>query len=399
MDERQATQTLAAILTGEPTNGLDPQQWPPGELRLVAQRLIQGVLPADLLPDLSLALQAAIWAQAPDGDDTPKGSTWADLATALGPITWAWPNRLINGMLTMIVAEQGAGKSCLALAIARCYLLGEPWPDRTVNRMTPTGVLWCEAESSQGMNLDRAQKWGLPLDRIICPLLDPLDDILLQDPDHMAAIARHAERDDVGLIIVDSLSGANLGRENDAQMMHVVKRLSDLAKDRRKPVILSHHLRKKGLLDTGDGITLDRIRGSGAITQPARVVWAVDTPDPTYPERRRLSVIKNNPVGLPRSGPPLGFTISDGGVEFTEHAPEPPVQESKQDRAGDLLQALLSKGPRRSTDLQAELEDAGLSWSAAKRAKDHCGIVATRQKDRVTGKAHWTWGLPARGGE
>ena len=46
-----------------------------------------------------------------------------------------------------------------------------------------------------------------------------------------------------------------------------------LARDTGKPVLCTHHLRKKGLQD-GEAVTLDRLRGSSATVQTARLVWA-----------------------------------------------------------------------------------------------------------------------------
>ena len=328
----------------------------------------------------------------PTTDPTARfaGSSWEDLAAQIAPLSWAWDQWLLRGMLTMIVAEQQMGKSLVALRIAACYLRGDPWPDGTRFAGPPDGkLLWCEAESSQGLNLRRAQDWGLPIDRILSPLDDPLDDLLLQDPDHIERVESFALRPDVALVVVDSLSGANQARENDSSMMHVVKRLADIARDTGKPVILTHHLRKRSLTDS-DRITLDRIRGSGAIVQPARVVWALDQPDANS-DTRRLSVLKNNIS--PASGiPAIGVDITDSGLVFGD-APEEPRQETLKEKAADMLLSLLRKGPRRSTDLQAEIEGAGLSWYAAKRAKKALGVVAMRQ-DGV-----WFWGLPANDDE
>lgn len=379
-----------ATTNGIPSNmdatELKPDDFEPGELRHVMRRVKAGESFRDtILPDASPELAALLADQDPD-KPAHVFSSWADLADALGPIVWAWPKWLPAGMLTMLVAEQAAGKSILALRIAATYLRGEPWPDGTPFDGELGAVLWCEAESSQGLNVNRAQEWGLPIKQILSPLADPLDDILLQNQEHLDAIAYMATRADVRLVVVDSLSGANTVKENDARMVHVVKFLSDLAKQTAKPVILTHHLRKKGIQDTGDGITLDRIRGSGAITQPARVVWAIDAPDPTQEEHRRLSLVKNNPLG--RCADPVGLRIGSDGITFDD-APEPPRVETQQDKAADVLAALLREKPMRATDVREELEDAGVSWATARRAKTALSVVSTR-KDGV-----WWWALPA----
>jgi len=382
--------TANGLLSGVDPKGLDPLDFPPGEQRHIIRRVLAGESFRDrILPDVSPELAALLVDHDPD---TPphQHSSWADLAAVLGPVHWEWSNWLPAAMLTMVVAEQAAGKSILALRIAACYLRGDPWPDGTPFTGETGAVLWCEAESSQGMNADRATAWGLPMERILSPLPDPLDDVLLQDEEHLESIRYMAAQPHVRLVVFDSLSGGNTAKENDPRMLHVVKFLATLAKQTGKPAILTHHLRKRGLFDGGDKITLDRIRGSGAIVQPSRVVWAIDTPDPQHEERRRLSIIKNNLRGIHCE--PLGMVINDKGVTFGD-APEPPRTETQQDKAADILKALLRKGPRRSTELQDEIEAAGVSWDAAKRAKARMGIVAKR-KHNV-----WWWGLGADGEE
>jgi len=339
----------------------------------------------EVLPMLSAEMTAEVTGLAPDKPPVIY-SNWAHMAEMVGAVSWEWHNWLPAGMLTMLVGEQATGKSILALRIAACYLRGAPWPDGTPFTGETGAVLWCEAEASQGMNVDRAKRWGLPIERILAPTENPLDDVLLQNEEHMEAIGYMASRDEVRLVVVDSLSGANTAKENDSHMVHVVKDLANIAKTTGKPFILIHHLRKRGLMDNAESVTIDRIRGSGAIVQPARVVWAVDAPDPNDRDTRRLSIIKNNLVGL--QAEPLGMTIAESGVAFGD-APEPPREETLQDKAADLLLALLRKGPQRATEVYDEVEQAGLSRHAAKRAKKGLGVVSVKRPDG------WWWSLPA----
>jgi hypothetical protein len=334
-------------------------------------------------PDLAgIVLQTDPAATPEQDQDTP--TTWADMARAIGPVTWAWRQWLPYGFLTVLAAEPEKGKSMLLLWLAKCFLQGTPWPDGSPSNDLGS-LLWCEAEAAQALNLDRATKWGLPLDRIITPLQDGLDDVSLDDAGHRAAITAKAHLPQVRFVVVDSLRGANAGNENDSVSMSVVKWLAELARDTGKPIVLTHHLRKRGMLD-GDALTLDRVRGSSALMQPARVVWGVDTPDPANQETRRLSVIKCNLAPKPT---PLGFSIGDGGLTFTT-PPEPPRQETLQDKAADLLLSLLAAGPQPAASLQAEFNAAGISWAAAHRAKDKLSLSVVRR-----GKA-WIWSLPYR---
>jgi hypothetical protein len=154
--------------------------------------------------------------------------------------------------------------------------------------------------------------------------------------------------------------------------------------------MLLHHLRKRGILDVGGkGISLDRVRGSTAIVQTARVVWALDVPDTNAAEVKRLSVIKNNLARFPE---PIGVTCDDDGVEFVP-APQEERKETLETKAVDLLYALLSKGAMTVPDLKDNFEGAGISWRTATRAGHKINVTMFKRK----GDGLWVWSLPVMG--
>ena len=163
----------------------DPRRY--GVLAPFVKLLQLGVAPGEVLARMPRDLRRAVLTVS-QGRPLARsfiGSTWADLEPVLGPIAWARKPWLPVGFLTGLLADQEMGKSILLLRIAACFLRGDPWPDDTPFDSDTGQVLWCEAESSQGLNWDRALRWGLPLDDILSPLPDPLDDVLLDDPRHV----------------------------------------------------------------------------------------------------------------------------------------------------------------------------------------------------------------------
>jgi hypothetical protein len=312
-------------------------------------------------------------------------ATWADLDKVLGPIEWEWQDWLPKGMLAILASESGIGKSALLLRLADCYLRGSDWPDGTVFTGETGAVLWCEAEAAQAINLARAKAWGLPLDNLYTPLDNPLDDLKLSDAAHVGLLAMKAQLPEVKLIIVDSLSGADAKAEKSVEDSINVHWLAELARNFQKPVIIAHHLRKRSLFD-GDTINLDRLRGSSAIVQTARLVWAMDIPDPQTEDWKRLQVVKSNLAPFPE---PVGVTWDNNSLLFGD-SPEPPKVETIADKAADLLMALLRAEPMRATELQSEVEQAGMSWRSAQRAKEKLGIVSVKRDDG------WYWSMPAR---
>lgn len=317
-------------------------------------------------------------------DEPRKLSSYADLKKVIGPITWSWKSWLANALMLVIAAESGMGKSALMMWLARTYINRDPWPDGTPYTGKTGLVLWCESESAQALNLERAEKWGIPLDKLVFPMGDPMADFRLTNEHHKYALAEIAQRPEVVAIMIDSLSGADNRVERGTEDSGVIFWLASLARDSGKDLLISHHLRKRGLFD-GDNVTLDRVRGSSAIIQPARLVWALDTPDHQRKENMRLQVIKSNLAKFPQ---PLGMSINDNGFTFGA-APTAPRNETAVDKASDLLLSLLESGePVKVLELQDEFSGAAISWRAAERAKEKLHIISEKRGENWYWKKH-----------
>ena len=313
-----------------------------------------------------------------------RRSTWADLEGILGPIEWHWQGWLAPGFFHLLAGQTGAGKSALALRVAACYLKAWPWPSGAAYAGQASKVLWLECESAQALNLQRAKDWGLPLENLICPLKNPLD--TLDWRRHQKAILEAASLDGVGLIVLDSLSGANGGRldENSQTMLQLGSWLAKLAQQTGKPVLATHHTRKRGLRDTG-APSLDRVRGSGTIPQLSRVVWMLDCPKPSDPQSLRLSVVKSNLAKLPK---PIGMSFDPDGLPMFGDAPQQQEAKTETEQAQDWLLGFLSNGPAKASHvlLAAEVDD--ISERTLKRAKTALGVQSSKQG------AVWQWSLP-----
>lgn len=321
---------------------------------------------------------------------TYKRASWGTMREQVGPIDWSWPDWLAKGLLTILASEPGIGKSALCLRIAQSFIQGCEWPDGSDYTGEKGSVLWCEAESAEAINMERAENWGIPLDKIWDPLgCNPPVSVQLDNTKHKEAVLAAALEDDIRLIIVDSLRGVHKGDENSSATIGVVMWLASLARDTGKPVLLTHHLRKKSVAD-GDEVTLDRLRGSSAIVQPARVVWALDVPNPANLEKKRLSVIKSNISKFPSA---LGFSIDEGAIHFG-NAPKKPQKETVVQKAADLILALLDKGPLPADEVYQAVDAHGISRRSAKSAKGLLNIVTVKE-NVPNGKGRWVWSLPA----
>ncbi len=321
--------------------------------------------------------------------DPGKILTWADMDAVLGPIEWAWPGWIPEGLLTLVVGPQGAGKSALALHLASCIIRGGVWPDGSPVQGPPGKIVWCETEAAQAINLGRAREWGLPLKEVLLPLHDPMMDVLVDDPAHKNALTNLAARKEVRMIVVDSLTGAHHRDENSSVVGEIVQWLSALARDTGIVIVLIHHIRKRSIYDFGDRISIDMIRGHSSIPQSSRSILAIDAPDMMNPARKRLYRIKGSNTSPHTEEDDIGLEIGPQGLDFGDvpvSAKAVPVM----DQACELLLEKLKDGPVRSSELREEFEAEGISWRTAHRVKNNLGINVKRDGNI------WYWSLIAK---
>ena len=331
----------------------------------------------------------AIVAGSSGGADKPdhrgRGATWEELDKEIAGIEWLWRDWLPKGMLVILAGSPGSGKSALALRIAATFVRGDVWPDGSEFKGENGSVLWLEAEAGQAVNVGRARDWGIPKGQIVgAPLPHRAHDVRLADRTHREAIESEAHQDGIRLIVLDSLSAATAGQqENKSTMIQPVLWLAKLARDTGVPVLVLHHTTKPSRHDPADVVTLPRVRGFGGIVQPARVVWGLDAPDSLAPESRRLHVIKSNLAAIPEA---LGVSIGPDGVSFGR-APMEFERRTRRSAASEFLMDALKVGPVPSSALKTQVEAAGLNWRTVQRARAKLPIDVIKSGDG------WVWQL------
>ena len=318
----------------------------------------------------------------------PRSSSVADVIKMAPRVEYERPPFLARGYVTTAVGAPGAGKSAAVLDIGGRLLTGSPWPDSQAQ--TPKDcVIWADTESTQALLAQRVVDWHLPADRILMPLSDPLGDFRIDNPKHWSQLKDLARYRNPAAIVIDSLRGSHGKKEtDDVELQAIMKRLATLARQLNVVVVVVHHVRKSNSFEQQKGgtLTLERVRGSSVIAAMSRMVFGIDQPDPSQ-DLRRLSVLKSNLGPIPE---PLGFRITESGVEW-EDAPEEPRNETAVDRAADFLGLMLQRGARHAVEILAEAEEARISRSAINRAKVLKRVVAVRKDNR------WLWSLPVHG--
>jgi hypothetical protein len=304
------------------------------------------------------------------------------LAATLEPIAWLWEGWIPRGMLTLLGASPGAGKSLVALDLARRIIHGEAFPDGQRVPAPGRAVIYVDAEAVPQIQAERAKAWGMDLERLYL-MLPPGEYAMvdLGDPvqqDHLVGMCTALEPE---LVVVDSLSAISAKGENAVEDVRALLGfLTSVAREYRAGLVLIHHLRKRNPNALMDLVGPDDFRGSTHIIAMARSVMALSvvqessTPNRNGP--RRLEVIKTNLCQYP---PALGLALRPGlGAPVLEYgeAPTGYRADNETERCAQWLVDLLGEEPEDGIRPREVVERAeGMGWgrSTLYKARESLG--------------------------
>ena len=305
----------------------------------------------------------------------------SEIADTLPPITWLWPGWIPVGLITLLGSVPGAGKSYLALDLARRVLSGEPFPDGSPVLRPGASVIYVDAEVVPQIINERTQLWCMDTSRFY--LMLPQDKSFIdfgQQADRNNLIEM-THRLDPALIVVDSLSSISSKGQNSVEdVRDVLGFLNTLAQDAQCGLLLIHHLRKRGLLSLANALGIDDFRGSGHIVAMSRSVLGLSVvqtgPEPDRNGPRRLEIIKTNlacypaPIGVEfLSQHPKGVVLKYGT------SPDQYKKPTKTDECAEwLLQTLTEAGgPLKPGDVVESAKEAGFGRTTVFRARKVLG--------------------------
>ena len=191
----------------------------------------------------------------------PLGISWQEMSKILKQTEWLGQLWLPKGYLVLVTGESGVGKSFFLIYLIGVITQGFKFPDEFVYTGNCKRVVWIEAEAAQAMNNERAEKMGIDLENINSFTEDPFKDFQITNPSDQKRLRELAGRDDIEVIMIDSLSGINTSDENSSDMSKHLKKLAEIARDTNTIIILTHHLRKKSIIREAND-RLERVRGS-----------------------------------------------------------------------------------------------------------------------------------------
>jgi len=278
-----------------------------------------------------------------------------DIAENLPPIEWVWKSWIPRGLISVLGASQGSGKSFMAMDLAYRIVHNVGFPDGSPIVRPGANVIYVDAEAVPQILKERTDQYAMDQSRLYVMLADPGEMIDLGLPKYQDRLTEMAATLKPELIVIDSLSSVHSrGQNNVEDLRSLVMYLVRLAGWANCGLLLVHHIRKP---PSGGGrmmnvdLGMEDLSGSGFITQQARVVMGLHVVqtgaefDPNGP--RELKVLKNNLGAYPKA---LGFIFErlfpDGArLKWDRNAPQEYHEPTKLDDCREWLEDLLKENP------------------------------------------------------
>lgn len=363
---------------------LDGWRWPWREIVLASEREAWAPLGVS---KLSYAVQLVagddmdarrVWmAEIEDAAEPLVFPTLAEIAESLPPVSWLWPGWVPRGMLSLLGAYQGTGKSYFVLDLARAVIHGGVWPDGSaVESRGP--VIYVEAEAIPQVTNERAVKLGIDRSQLYLMMADNGELLDLTNPKWQDRLIDMATTVRPQLIVIDSLTSiSSIGQNSVEDTNRLLMFLVGLARYVNCGLLVLHHLRKPpgGQLSL-PGMSIHDFRGSSHITAMARTILGLSVVQTgrqfSLNGERRLDLVKTNLGPYPEEGIGVKLETEDESVRFVYGAPASFDQEAESpgEKCEEWLLAYLEKhGPSKPGDVRQAAEAAGFTHGTVTRAR------------------------------
>ncbi|GIK42374.1 MAG: hypothetical protein BroJett011_62070 [Chloroflexota bacterium] len=301
--------------------------------------------------------------------------TLAHLGPNLPEVTWYWPNWVPRGLLTVLAADAGVGKTNVALDLARRNIMDLPAPDGVPLNIQSGNIIYVDAEGFLPVIYDRLAGWDMRLDcfyPVQRPDREMLDLGLKRNQDHLIDMCYDLKPD---LLTIDSLSTISSKGENNVEdTRELLNFLANLANHFNLALLLVHHLRKpaNGQNSGAGPVSQHDLRGTSHLTYMARSILGLYIPglDPNGP--RRLHMVKTNLCKHPR---PLVMSYTpaphnpDVIMLSYEVSEKPFIPDTLTGDCARWLLDLLSDGPLSYFDLRTAAAEAGYNETMLQEAR------------------------------
>ena len=310
-----------------------------------------------------------------DAAEPLKFPTLAEIAENLPPVTWLWPGWVPRGMLSLLGAYQGTGKSYFVLDLARAVIHGGVWPDGADVASRGT-VIYVEAEAIPQVTNERAVKLGLDRHQLYLMMAENgelLDLTQAKWQDRLVDMATVVRPE---LIVIDSLSSiSSIGQNSVEDTNRLLMFLVALARYVDCGLLVLHHLRKPpgGQLSL-PGMSIHDFRGSSHITAMARTILGLTVVQTgrqfSLNGSRRLDLVKTNLGPYPEEGIGVQLETEGDAVRFVYGEPVSFEQESPGDSCEEwLIEYLEEHGPSKPGDVVKAASKEGFTRDTLYRTR------------------------------
>lgn len=324
-------------------------------------------------------------------------------------INWLWPQRIVGDGLTIVTGPVGISKSLISVDATARVTTGGKWPDGTGHAPLGSVLLFGAEDDAGKVVVPRLAAAGADLSRVhVCQGATTGSD---EDEPASVTLERHIGQlraalemiDDCRMIVFDPLPDYIAADENkSAEVRAALVPLARLAQERNVAVVAVLHQNKKN-----DLTTVQRIAGSGAFVQIARVVLAIGIhpEDASKAEKqRRVMLVSKNNYGEKDVGQAYAIeTMSNGSpglcwcpgiitMNADEITRRPTGGREHEDRRGaavDTLREMLTAGEKSASAATEELQDRGFGRRQIDHAVEVLNVIKRKARDG------WYWRLPA----
>jgi hypothetical protein len=302
-----------------------------------------------------------------------------------------WPDWIQQGVLNLVLADAGVGRTRFVADLVRRVRHGLPWPDcKPMNAPAGAKVLWVVADLHHAelvklcTDFDIVGAVKVNADRRV----DVFGGNTVDTPKDIADLERRVRAVKPLFVVVDTVNGStlkNLCRPEDAILYFAP--LQAIAQRQETTFLALHHTNL-----TGGAV-------GRRVMERVRCCLKLEDPDPeNQPKRRRLEVSKSSCL----KPSPLGVTMGDKGNEYDRNPPtkasqepgRPGPQPAKYELCVKWLTKFLGPTPKRVSITRSEAEKADFSAKLLYRARDD-GLI---EEFEAEGKKWWRL-MPKEDGE
>lgn len=324
------------------------------------------------------------------------------------PINWLWPQRIVGDGLTIVTGPVGISKSLISVDVTARVTTGGKWPDGTGHAPRGSVILFGAEDDAGKVVVPRLAAAGADLERVL--VCQGTTDGSAGDEPESVILERHIGQlraaldtvTDCRLVVFDPLPDYLAADENSSREVRAaLMPLARLAQERNVAVLAVLHQNKKN-----DLTTVQRIAGSGAFAQIARVVLSIGThPEDADGEtrKRRVMLVSKSNYGEKDIGQAYEIETRSNGqpglvwlpgivtmdADSLSRRPTGGNQhEEKRGEAVDVLRELLAHGEKNAGAVGEEMQDRGFGRRQIAYAADALNVVKRKVRDG------WTWRLP-----